>query len=99
MPPPEVPGETLSIVVKDDRSSNYLENAQVLINNTHDALFNKELPKTNLCGNSNTLLEPGRKYSIRISKEGFQDNTIELEMPNQPNRLEVRLIPAKIGGR
>jgi len=89
--PSDEPGKPLIIIVKDNRSSDYLEHAQVVISDA-----NGILPKsatTNLCGNTSVHLVPGKSYSARISKNGFQEEVINFDMTDEPKRLEVRLKP------
>jgi hypothetical protein len=86
------PEKALVVIVRDNRTSDYLENAQVAI---FDGDFRKGAPITNVCGNASMFLEPGKKYSVRISKDGFKEQVINLDMPKEPKRMNVRLSPSK----
>lgn len=87
------PGKPLTISVKDSGSSGNLENTQIVISDANGIL--DESPTTDLCGIAQIRLEPGKRYSVRISKDGFENKAINFEMPDQQKRLNIRLDPVK----
>jgi hypothetical protein len=87
------PRKPLMIFVKDNQSSCNLENAQVVVSSI-DGIPPKS-PSTNLCGYTHLFLDPGHKYSVRISRDGFQEQIINFDMPDAAKKLEVRLKPIK----
>jgi hypothetical protein len=87
--PSNEPLKPLMIFIKDNRSSSDLENAQVVVSGMEGIL-----PKTshsNLCGYTYLFLDPGKRYSARISKDGFQEQIIDFDMPDAAKKLEIRL--------
>jgi hypothetical protein len=91
--PSDEPGKPLIISVKDSRSSDNLENAEIVINGANGILA--ESPTTDLCGIADILLEPGKRYSVRVSREGFETKVINFDMPDKHKQLDIRLDPIK----
>ena len=91
--PSDEPGKSLIVTVRDNQSSNNLENAQVVISSA-DGILKKSIT-TSLCGIASIRLEPGKKYSMRISKYGFQAQVTNFDMSDESKKLEVRLDPVK----
>jgi hypothetical protein len=87
------PDKPLTISVKDGRSSDNLENTQIIISDANGIL--DKSPTTDLCGRASILLVPGKRYSVRLSKDGFENKVINFDMPDEEKQLQIRLNPIK----
>jgi hypothetical protein len=87
--PSKEPGKSLTISVKDSQSSKNIENAEIVISDANGILAKS--PTTDLCGLADIRLESGKRYSVRVSKEGFETKVINFDMPNEEKRLDIRL--------
>jgi hypothetical protein len=85
--PADSPDKALVVIVRDSHS-NYLENVRVTI---YDGDLRKESSNTNSCGNATIFLAPGKRYSVRISKDGFEQQSINIDMPSEPKHLDIYL--------
>jgi hypothetical protein len=91
--PSDEQGKPLIISVKDSRSSNNLANAEIVISDANGIL--DKSPTSDLCGLADIRLEFGKRYSVRVSKEGFETKVINFDMPDEKKRLDIRLDPIK----
>jgi hypothetical protein len=82
----------IEISVKDDQSA-CVDDAVIAASNNKGVLLKSS--KTDVCGKATIWLAHGNRYSVRISKDGFKEQVINVDLGEKGTMLEIRLDPEK----